>query len=348
MTNFRTPALAAAAAGLAMLAAAPAGAADQKTYTLKLANFTSVQSSTTRWFETKKKELEEKSGGRLKLEIFYGSSMGPMPRHYDLARTGVADLAFFQHGATRDRFPLVELTHAPYMFPPGAKGAIVAAKVAYDMKAPYFAAQHKGTKLIWVAYNRASGVYDATKPIHSLEDLKGRRYRAPTSTDVAMMKALGALPIGMPPTDMAENIQKGTIDGAVTDPMGVLAFKLGGLVKYYTPMFVSSISFGLVMNPKSYSNLPADLRALVDDLGSRKSSIQMGTWSWGEDFPRFLAYMKEANLTNIELSPAADKAMHERAEAVMGERVAELEKKGLPAKAVYAKLKELSAKYAAE
>ena len=128
----------------------------------------------------------------------------------------------------------------------------------------------------------------------------------------------------------------------------VRAFKLGGMVKYYTPMFVSSISFGLVMNPKSYSNLPADLRPLVDELASRESTIRMSTWSWGEDFPRFLSYMKEANLTNVELSAAADKAMHDRAEAVMGERIAELEKKGLPARAAYAKLKELSAKYAAE
>ncbi len=341
--KFRT--LAVAAAGLAALPFSTAPASAQQTYTLKLANFTSTQSSTTRWFETKKKELAEKSGGRLNLEIFYGSSMGPMPRHYDLARTGVADLAFFQHGATRDRFPLIELTHAPYLFPEGAKGAVVAANVAYDMKEPYFAEQHKGTKLIWIAYNRASGVYDAKMPIRSLEDLKGRRYRAPTPTDVAVMKALGALPIGMPPTDMAENLQKGTIDGVVTDPMGVLAFKLGGMVKYYTPMFVSSISFGLVMNPKTYDGLPADLKKIVDDLGSRESSIQMGTWSWGEDFPRFLEYMKEAKLENVQMAPEAEKAMRARAEAVMGERVAELEKKGLPAKAVYAKLKELSAKY---
>jgi len=345
--KIQTLAVAAAAAMIALpLAGTPASA--QKTYKLKLANFTSTQSSTTRWFETKKKELAEKSGGRLELEIFYGSSMGPMPRHYDLARTGVADLAFFQHGVTRGRFPLVELTHAPYLFPEGAKGPVVGAKVAYDMKKDYFAAQHKGTKEIWVVFNRPSGVYDSAKPIKVLGDLSGRRYRAPTPTDVAMMKSLGALPIGMPATLMAENLQKGTIDGVVTDPMGVLAFKLGGMVKYYTPMFVSSISFGLVMNEKSYSNLPSDLRALIDDLGSRESSVQMATWSWGEDFPRFLEYMKEANLTHVELSADADKAMRERAEAVMNERVAEMEKKGLPARKVYDQLKMLSAKYAKE
>lgn len=75
--------------------------AQQKTYTLKVASFTPKTASTSRWFEATKKDLEAKSGGRLKFEMYYGSSMGPMPRHYDLARTGVADLAFFQQGVTR-------------------------------------------------------------------------------------------------------------------------------------------------------------------------------------------------------------------------------------------------------
>lgn len=345
--NIRTLAMAAIAGTLALpLAGVPAMA--QKSYTLKLANFTSTQSSTTRWFENAKKELEAKSGGRLKLEIFYGSSMGPMPRHYDLARTGVADLAFFQHGVTRGRFPLVELTHAPYLFPNGAKGGIVGVKVAYDLKKEYFGPEHKGTKLIWLVFNRPSGVYDSEKPIKSLGDLKGRRYRAPTPTDVAMMKSLGALPIGMPATLMAENLQKGTIDGVVTDPMGILAFQLGGMVKYYTEMFVSAISFGLVINEATYNDLPSDLRALIDELGTRESTVKMANWAWGEDFPRFVEYMKEANLTHVELSKEADQAMRAQGEKVMDERIADLEKKGLPARKVYEQMKTLSAKYAKE
>ena len=345
--KIRTLAVAAVAATVALPLAGTSATA-QKTYTLKLANFTSTQSSTTRWFEHAKKQLEEKSGGRLKLEIFYGSSMGPMPRHYDLARTGVADLAFFQHGVTRGRFPLVELTHAPYLFPNGAKGGVVGAKVAYDLRKEYFAPEHEGTKVIWIVFNRPSGVYDSKKPIKSLEDLKGRRYRAPTPTDVAMMKSLGALPIGMPATLMAENLQKGTIDGVVTAPMGILAFQLGGMVKYYTEMFVSAISFGLVINEGTYNDLPADLRALIDELGTRESSVQMATWSWGEDFPRYLEYMKEADLTNVELAEEEDRKMRAQGEKVMDEKIAELEKKGLPARAVYEKLKSLSAKYAKE
>ncbi len=320
-------------------------AAQAKIYKLKVAIFTPKRSATSRWFEKTKQQLAEKTGGKLLLETYYGSSMGPMPRHYDLARTGVADMAFFQHGVTRGRFPLVELTHSPYMVPSGAEGSIMATKIAADLKDKYFAKEHKGTNLIWIVFNRPSGVYDSGQPITKLEDLKGRRYRAPTPTDVAVMKELGALPIGMPATLMAESLQKGTIDGVVTDPMGIFSFKLGSLVKHYTDMFNSVISFGFVINNKSYANLPAEYRKLIDGLGTKQSAIQMATMSWS-DFPVFTNYMGGQNIQTVKMSAEADKEMRAIAGRVMEDRITAMEKKGLPARQVYAEIKALAAKYA--
>ena len=338
-----------AAIGGATAVALGAGAAGaQKTHTLKVATFAPKPSTASRWFEEVKAQVAKDSGGRLKMEIFYGSSMGPMPRHYDLARKGVADLSFFQHGVTPGRFPLTELTHAPYLFPDGAKGALVAAKATADLMDKYLRPEHKGAKGMWVVFNRPSGVYDSEVPIENLADLKGRRYRVPTPTDVVMMKALGALPIGMPATHMAESLQKGTIDGVVTDPMGIFAFKLGSLVRHYTPMFVSVISFGLAMNPKSYDRLPGDLKPLVDAFATKEAAVRMATLSWGEDPPPFSKYMNNLKISRVALSKAADAQMRALAGKVMDERIAGLEKKGLPARAVYGELTALSAKYAGE
>ena len=320
------------------------GIAQEKVYKLKVALFTPERSGTSRWFEKTKKELADKTNGKLMLEMFYGSSMGPMPRHYDLARTGVADMAFFQHGATRGRFPLVELTHSPYLVPSGIAGSIMATKIAADLKDKYFAKEHQGTRLIWIVFNRPSGVYDSGKPITKLDDLKGRRYRAPTPTDVAVMKALGALPIGMPATHMAESLEKGVIDGVVTDPMGVFSFKLGSLVKYYTDMFNSEISFGLVINNKSYADLPPEYQKLIDGLGTKESAVAMATMSWS-DFPAFNKYVGEQKIETVKMSAEADQQMRVIVKKVMDEEIAAMEKKGLPARKVYEEMQELAAKY---
>jgi TRAP-type transport system periplasmic protein len=333
-----------AIAGMLLGGATTPGFTQGKVYKLKVASFTPERSATSRWFEKTKMDLAAKTGGKLILEMFYGSSMGPMPRHYDLARTGVADMAFFQHGATRGRFPLVELTHSPYLVPSGSAGSIMATKIAADLKDKYFAKEHTGTRLIWIVFNRPSGVYDSGKAITKLEDLKGRRYRAPTPTDVAVMKALGALPIGMPATHMAESLEKGVIDGVVTDPMGIFSFKLGTLVKHYTDMFNSVISFGLVINNKSYANLPREYQKLIDGLGTKESAVAMATMSWS-DFPAFTKYMGEQKIETAKMSAEADKEMRAIVKKVMDEEIAAMEKKGLPARKVYQEIQALAAKY---
>ena len=63
-------------------------------------------------------ELGVKSNGRLKISVFPSGQMGPITRQFDLARTGVADAAFFLHGAVPGRFALTELLQLPYVFTP--------------------------------------------------------------------------------------------------------------------------------------------------------------------------------------------------------------------------------------
>jgi TRAP-type transport system periplasmic protein len=318
----------------------------QEKFVLKVAIFSPEPSSASRWFKEKKAELSKESKGRLDLELFFGSAMGPMPRHYDLARTGVADLAWFQQGATPGRFPLTELLQSPFLYPAGAKGSIIASKVAGDLL-PELKKEHSDVDLLWVVNNRPSGIYDGSKPLHTLADLKGRRYRAPTQADVAVLKAISAIPIGLPATEMAEGLQKGTIDGVVTDPMGVFSFKLGGLVKYYDDTVRTSITFGLALNKQSRAKLPEDLRKLVDELGGKAEGVHMAELTW-QDFPVFDKYMKDNPVERTRLDAAADKALRAAADAYIEDRVKELEKKGLPARAFYTKAKELAAKYAGE
>ena len=159
-----------------------------------------------------------------------------------------------------------------------------------------------------------------------------------------MLKELGALPIGMPATHMAESLQKGTIDGVVTDPMGIFSFKLGSLVNHYSDMFNSVISFGLVINDKSYAGLPKEYRALIDGLGTKESAVAMSKMSWS-DFPKFVEYNKTMELKKVKVAPEADRRMREVAEKVVAGRIAEMEKKGLPAAKVYDEIKALAAKY---
>jgi TRAP-type C4-dicarboxylate transport system substrate-binding protein len=333
-------AVVALATGLSV-AAAPA----QEVYELKVAIFTPEPSPDAKMVTRMINGWAEKSGGRIKPTYFYGSSMGPLPRHYDLVRKGVADISFFQHGATPGRFPLTELIHLPYVLPAGPKGAEVAAKILADLREDYLAEEHDGTRILWLGATEPAYIYDATKPITKIEDMKGRSYRAPTPTVATMLKQMGANPIGVPAPLMAESIQKGTIDGVITDPNGIYTFKLGELVKYETPMFLASLSFGVVLNEAAYDKLPDDLKKIIDEsIGDADRFGERAMEVWGTVDARN-AYLEKLELTKIQLPEADDKAMRALSDQFIETTLADLQAKGLPAREAYAKIKALAAEY---
>ena len=67
------------------------------------------------------KMIEEKSGGRLKVTIYPGSTLGKPADHYDMVVNGIADIAFIAPGYTPGRFPLISVTELPMLFK-SAKG----------------------------------------------------------------------------------------------------------------------------------------------------------------------------------------------------------------------------------
>src|SRR5689334_19236535 len=96
-----------AAAGVATSAAA------QEKFEVKVAEFVAPQHFMTQWLMKWGEKLERASSGRLVFKHFPNAQMAPTPMHYDLARTGQAEVAWFLHGGTPGRFPLTEISHLP-------------------------------------------------------------------------------------------------------------------------------------------------------------------------------------------------------------------------------------------
>src|SRR5688572_17271694 len=93
----------------AAVLALPAVAQDK--FEVKVAEFVGAQHFMTQWLVKWGEKVEKATNGRLAFKHFPGSQMGPTPVHYDLARTGQAEVSWFLHGGTPGRFPLTEIAH---------------------------------------------------------------------------------------------------------------------------------------------------------------------------------------------------------------------------------------------
>src|SRR6267143_888464 len=118
----------------------------EEKYEVKVAEFVGPQHFMTKWLVQWGEKLEKASGGRLAFKHFPGAQMAPAPAHYDLARSGQADVSWFLHGGTPGRFPLTELISLPYM----VGSAEIGTKTLNDaeLRAKYLDAEHRGVHVL--------------------------------------------------------------------------------------------------------------------------------------------------------------------------------------------------------
>jgi TRAP-type C4-dicarboxylate transport system substrate-binding protein len=268
--------------------------------------------------------------------------MGPMQQHYDLARTGQADVSWFLHGATPGRFPLTELVQLPYL----VGSAEIGTKTLNDpeLRSKYLDAEHKGLKVLLLLTHQPGNVHTTKKPIRTVEDMKGLRLRFASPTIRDFVAALGGTPVGVVATEQVEQLQKGTIDGTFIDYGGAgIAFKMAGILKYSTEMYSYVSSFGVGMNPDFWNKLPADLKQLITKSVTGVEQEVGQAWD-ALDIPGKKLLM-DGGGEAIKLSAEENAKFRKIGAQVAEAKVKELDGKGLPARAVYNQVQALAAKH---
>jgi TRAP-type C4-dicarboxylate transport system substrate-binding protein len=158
------------------------------------------------------------------------------------------------------------------------------------------------------------------------------------------VQGLGATPVGVPPTEIAEQLQKGTIDGAFIDYGGAgIAFKLGGTIKYSTELYAYVASFGVAMNEDFWNKLPPDLQKLVVTTMTGREKEVGQAWD-ALDVPGKKALV-DGGAQAIRFSTEDDAKVRRVGSQVTFTKIKELEDKKLPAREVYDQMKSLAEKH---
>jgi len=317
------------AATATAMSAVPAAAASVD---LRIAHFVTPLHSVSIWLENWAKDLEKKSDGQLKFTIFPGAQMGPPPKYYEMARRGQADIVWMVHGFTPGLFPLTEISNLPFMFASSEAGV----KTLNEPEVRKFLdPEHKEVVPLLLMTHQPGVIHTARKPVRELADLKGLRLRFSSATIRELITALGATPVGMAPTQMADAMQRGTLDGAFIDYGGAgIAFKMGPVTRYTTEIYAFTTSFCICMNERRFNALSPELQKLI-----RESMVGVEAavgHEWDKLDPLGRKAMMEAGMTPIRLSPEEDAKVREIGEGVSKAHLEQMERRGMPAKEVYA------------
>jgi len=196
--------------------------------------------------------LQACTGGRVGFEISTGgSALGNVARQYDQVRAGIVDVALGLQGIPRGRFPATSLLEVPFI----AGSARAASLGLWDIFPEYLAQEYEGVHVLALTAPNPA-MLNTRAPVRVPDDLEGLRIRTPTPGVSAMLTALGATPVGLPPSEMYENLQSGTLDGAAIGWNAVASFRLYEVTNDHTIGSFYVVPFFFVMNQGTYDGLP--------------------------------------------------------------------------------------------
>jgi len=339
-TTVRTVTRGLGIASIALAAQMIAGGAEAQTK-LKFATYIPPQHAVSKWITEKFKEIQAKSGGKVEITEFWGGQLGPPPKYYDMVSTGQADIVWFLTGNFPGVFKLTEVSNLPYLM----GSAEIGAKVLND---PEFrkavAKEYQGLKILNLHTHQPGNVFSTRKAVRKVSDFKGIRLRFPSGPIKELLQAAGGTPVGLPPTDVVEAMQKGTLDGTIIDYGGAaFAFPMAPVTQYATELYAYVGSFCVCMNQAAFDRLPKDMQKLLEETFANES-VKPGIIFDSLD-KAGKGVMLKAKVEPIVLPPEEDQKIRDIAAKVSEEHLAKLEKAGLPARKVHETVKALSAKY---
>ncbi len=286
------------------------------------------------------KMIEERTGGKVKMTVYYAAALAPPPQTFESTVSGVADVSEGLVYATPGRFPLTETVMLPEL---GLETSLSCSKALWQLyqTVPELKKEWQGVKMLWLHTTPGIKLITRKKPVRSLEDLKGLKIRVSGATAVKMGKALGFTPVSMGIGDLYLGLEKGVIDGVALPSEILVSRRLGEVTKYVTDIDLGHDAFFVVMNENSWKGLPDDVKKVIEEL-SGEWAVEFTGKAWDKFDLEAVGKNKAGGIEYIDLE-AAEKAKWKNLLApVKGEYAAELDAKGLPGKKVLSDIQKMA------
>ena len=330
MTTRRTFLKSSAVAAAASALPAPAVLAQAAVEEIKLHSF--VPPTHVIWTDVIKPwadDVAKRSNNRLVIRMFPAMQLGGKPPElYRQTLQGITDATFTLPGYTSNDFPMMMLTEMPGT----ANNAEDGTKKLWAHFDKFLARDFKGTKVLSLWNSDSASLMAKSKPLRTMEDIKGMKIRTPSAAQTAQLEALGATPIDMPAPAIYNNLDRGVIDASMIPMSAALDFKLIEVARHYTidaPLGRSP--FLVAMNEARYQKLPADLRKVIDDTTGLALSIKCAQ-TYDKKNGEAIEAAKSRKYELISLAPAERQRWLAAFKPMIQKQVDEAEKKGLPAK----------------
>ncbi|VDS07021.1 2,3-diketo-L-gulonate-binding periplasmic protein YiaO precursor [Paracoccus haematequi] len=223
-------------------------------------------------------EVKEKSGGRICIEVFPSSQLGEEKDTIEQTQFGVIDMVRASFGSFNDIVPVTQLMSLPYLFRSEEhQHAVMDGPIGEEIAKAF-----EEKDLIALAYydGGARNFYNSQKPIQSVEDLKGMKFRVmQNDVFVDMMAALGANATPMPYGEVYSSIQTGVIDGAENNFPSYDSSGHAEVAKYFTLDQHLMVPELVAVSKIAWDKLSPEDQEIMRTAAKNSATVQRRLWA---------------------------------------------------------------------
>ena len=273
--NFRG-ALGALVAASGLLAATPsAWAADFVMKVSSPAPLTDVDPLSA-WMRAFEAGVEEASGGRIDVQLYPSSQLGPIPATVEGVAMGTIEMTMPAIGFMVGVDPRFQVLDSDGLF----DDEYHALKTLNDpavraMLADFGANAGVEPMMIWTS---GQSVLVTRDPVGAVADLDGKKIRTAGNTPLVIkpLEAMGVAPVAMPLGDVLPGIQTGQIDGTTLNLPVAVGFKFADVAKNVTYMPKKFAIIGGIVSRDFMARIGPDLEGIVREQAIRANEAFAG------------------------------------------------------------------------
>ncbi|VBB05388.1 trap transporter solute receptor dctp/teaa [Lucifera butyrica] len=250
----------------------------QKEIVLKAADVQPEGYPTVEGLKYMAKLLDERSHGRIKMQVYAGGQLGGEKETIEMTQMGTVAIARVNSAPMVSFAPKMGVYSMPFIF----RNEDHLWKVLDGPVGKELLKDLTSANLIGLGYydSGARSFYTKSKPINTPEDAKGLKIRVQQSKIfIDTMNALGASATPMDYGEVYSGLQTGIIDGAENNPPSLYSSKHYEVAKYYSLDEHSMVPEVILMSKKVWDGLSPDDQKLIAQAAFESEAYERKAWN---------------------------------------------------------------------
>ncbi|TMJ17659.1 MAG: DctP family TRAP transporter solute-binding subunit [Alphaproteobacteria bacterium] len=256
------------------------------------------------------KKLEVATQGRLSIQMFPSMQLGGEKETIEQTQIGAIQMLRVSVGTVGPIVDDINVVNMPFLFKNTAHAEkMMDGPIGQELLDKITASPNAGLVALCWMDSGARSLYNTKRPIKTIEDLKGLKFRVignPIFVD--MMNALGGNGVAMGYDQVFSALQTGVIDGAENNPPSYVFSNHYTAAKYYSLTEHLIIPEVLLFSKKAWGALSSDDQNLIKKFAREAQMEERELWNKYEQ-----QAMEKAKAAGCQVIEISDKAPFQNA-----------------------------------